>query len=194
MEWTQADIAEIMEVVERLVNDLAGGHTSIPQAKLMEVLDAVQYCVDEGLTCAGCDIDTQPGEADITQRPSASALYEAGYRSIIRKATRALEDYNALSASFNDYGVPTYRVTFFEELPHELSSFDPRFHPGEEIFFNYPMPHDGELLRGIDAIAACIERIGMEQSFLAKFDEGAVRKAAADISVAGGNLYKIVCG
>lgn len=48
VEWSEADIDEIMGIVERLALDVANGDTSIPQSRLAEILEAVSFCIDEG--------------------------------------------------------------------------------------------------------------------------------------------------
>jgi hypothetical protein len=186
-EFDEEDIQAIMGVVEELALDAADGDTSIPQEKFASILAAIRYCVDEGAACQG-RVD---GEG-IVHRAAADELYHLGYQSIVDKAARALRRYNQISPVFDDYGMEELGRTFREEIPDELSRFDPRFEPDAEVVFGYPMTQDDGTLQGIDAIAAAIDRIGFEQAAFSSMRVEAVRVAAAKAARRGANLYEVL--
>lgn len=191
VEWSETDIDEIMGIVERLALDVANGDTSIPQSRLAEILEAVSFCIDEGrLANVGADADEQAALI-LKGRPSASELHETGYASLVSKATRALSEYNALAPSFDDYGMSEYGDTFREEIPKAFASFDPRFHPAEDVFFAYPLPGIEDRV-GIEAVLYAIERIEEEQEALLRLDRMSVCNAAHEASAMGENLYAVV--
>jgi hypothetical protein len=184
-ELSEDDIQAVLGVVEGLALDAADGDTSIPQERLARIMAAVRYCMGEGEACLG----EASGES-LARRIPADELYRAGYDSIVEKARRTLERYNQVASAFCDYGYEDLGRTFREEIPEEMSRFDPRFEPDAEVIFGYPMPQDDESLLGIDAIAAAIERIGREQEVLAGHDGRTVAAAASEASAHGVNLLE----
>jgi hypothetical protein len=186
-EFDEADIQAIMGVVEELALDAADGDTSIPQEKLARILEAVRYCVDEGAACRG-----RADAEGLARCVGADELYRIGYRSIVDKTACALRCYNEMSPVFDDYGMEGLGRTFRDEIPAELSRFDPRFEPDAEVVFGYPMPQDDGTLLGIDAIAAAIDRIGFEQAALATMRAETVRTAAMKATRLSANLYEVL--
>jgi len=184
-ELSEDDIQAVLGVVEGLALDAADGDTSIPQERLARIMAAVRYCMGEGEACLG----EASGES-LARRIPADELYRAGYDSIVEKARRTLERYNQVASAFCDYGYEDLGRTFREEIPEEMSRFDPRFEPDAEVIFGYPMPQDDGSLLGIDAIAAAIERIGREQEILAGHDGRTVAAAASEASARGVNLLE----
>lgn len=184
-ELSEDDVQAVLGVVEQLALDTADGDTSIPQEQLARIMTAVRYCMDEGEACLG----EASGES-LARRIPAAELYRAGYDSLVGKARRALERYNQVAETFCDYGHGDLGRTFREEIPEEMSRFDPRFEPDAEVIFGYPMPQDDGSLLGIDAIAAAIERIGREQEILAGYDGRTVAAAASEASARSANLLE----
>lgn len=188
-ELDEKDISDILDIVEGLALDAADGDTSIPEERLAGIMAAVRYCIAEGETCLG-----EVGENALMRHISADELYRIGYDSIVGKVSRVLKHYNEVATTFCDYGYRDLGRTFREEIPDELSRFDPRFEPDAEVVFSYPMPRDDGRRLGVDAIVAAVERIGAEQEFLARLDGHAVTIVATEAAKSGMNLLEMVAG
>lgn len=191
--WSDSNQQEIIGIVEQLALDASDGDTSIPQSRLVEILEAVSFCIDEGEKALAGQCVSEAGSSKLcsTSELAASELYKRGYASLVSKAKQALSAYNALAAVFDDYGMEEYGIAFRKEIPEALASFDPRYRPAEYNIFSYPSPPDDGSV-GIDAIAEEIRLIGEEQRLLSRLDRAVVCGIAAEASACGENLYETV--
>lgn len=100
-------------------------------------------------------------------RPSAAEIYRAGKEAVLYKVKLTQEKYNRLATTFCDYGNENLRDTVIEAIPGFFKYYDPVFAPQNTIItMDYPVLNRDIALQGIDAVAAYLDAIELEQFFL----------------------------
>ena len=126
-------------------------------------MEAVLYCIRE------CDRmgSNSPAAGEVPVR----TLYEQGYRLVIEKEKRMRECYDTVLDSFCDYGNRCLRDTVTKGMPEFFKRYDPLYHPQDTLLtLDYPVLTRLERKCGVDAAAAYMDCIRLEQVFLRQFD------------------------
>ncbi len=101
--------------------------------------------------------------------PSAAEIYRLGKEAVFHKVELTKEKYNWLAMAFCDYGNENLRDTVLEAIPGFFKYYDPVFAPQDTIItMDYPVLNRDIALQGIDAVAAYLDAIELEQFFLGR--------------------------
>lgn len=160
-------IEELISIVESLaIKYTAFESTSITYEKAEQFMEAVLYCISE--------IEQFHSEMLMTEM-SAQQAYEIGITYVEKKTKIALDFYNNMLPTFNDYENHCLHDTFIKALPEFFKRYDIKFEPQNTILtLDYPILKDISKYSGIDKIYEYIKCISLEQTFLSKFTEGYV--------------------
>lgn len=165
---------ELLPVITWLARKYTGGEsTSVTYEQARRLMEAVLYCIEE----AG------RGETQLTggEKPSAFQMYEAGYRKVLMRTEKNREIYNTMILKFRSFGNENYRDTVEKGIPGFFRFYDARFAPQETILtMDYPVLDPVREETGIRAIEKYLEGICLEQKFLGKLPEAAVRRILTD--------------
>ena len=163
------EVGELMPIVSELaVKFTSGESTSVSFEKARQLMEAVIYCIQE----AERKESVTPVENNLlmgNSHPSAASAYRVGREAVFCKVKLTQEKYNCLAMTFCDYGNENLRDTVLEAIPGFFKYYDPVFAPQNTIItMDYPVLNRDIALQGIDAVAAYLDAIELEQFFLGR--------------------------
>lgn len=161
-------LTDLYPIFETLCRKYTGNEsTSIPYEKAIQLMEAVQYCIEE------CFSSHLP-----TPSLSAAEAYRLGYQTVLRKTKQTADAYNHFMEHFSSYGNQSLEETLCIGFPAFFYRYDPLFAPQEHLLtLDYPILLSLEQLCGIDRIAVYLDCIEIEQKFLHCFSEGFIQVA-----------------
>ncbi len=169
MEHMDYPLEELIPLAAELASRYSGyEHTSVTYETAQRLMDAVLYCINEGIN--GQNHDCCDGAALWIKDISAKDAYLSG-RNIVEEKVRELREvYNRLIPDFEDYNCECLRRTVAREIPRFLSKYDFIYAPQETLLtFDYPVLGNTGILCGIGAVLEYVRRVELEQRFLKKF-------------------------
>lgn len=179
---------ELFPIVGRLAEKYtAFESTSVSCETAARLMEAVLYCIHE----------TEQQQADSlipAEGLSAWRAYELGAAAVEEKTRAALALYHETLKTFDSYGNRCLYDTFQKGLPEFFKWYDAKFSPQETILtLDYPLLRDLSGQTGIDRIYGFLECVRLEQTFLGRFPEGAVKGILSRYCRHYGDLAENVC-
>jgi len=158
-------IEELLPIVTELAQKYSGYEsTSITYEKAQTLMGAVIYCLEE--------FNNAQADRLANKNIPIKEQYNIGVKLVYERAANIQKTFNALSFSFEDYGVKCLYDTIQKGIPQFLKWYDVKFNPQNTILtLDYPLLIDCSSLNGADAVYKYILGIQAEQHFLGMFDK-----------------------
>lgn len=154
------EMEELVPLVAKLANKYTGmDSSSLSYEAAEQLMGAVLYCIDATEQSAG----QEENKMVTTGYASAKEAYENGYRCVVEKVEKTLQEYHALLKVFQSYHNVYLNDTILKGMPKFFQWYDVRFHPQNTILtLDYPILRDIHEQKGINAIAEYIRCIRLE--------------------------------
>lgn len=184
--FSEQELEELLTLVSELAEKFTGSEsTSVSYERAQSLMEAVLYCMGE----CGQSGGVVPTDMTLWER------YEAGLSILREKTDKIRRLFNALSDTFDDYGVKCLSDTVKKGIPEFLRWYDIIFAPQETILtLDYPLLIDIGNRRGADAVYEYLCAIETEQRFLGELGRGYVVSVLERFDACYEDMIENICG
>lgn len=179
------EIEELLLLVAKLADKYTSKESSsVSYETAQNLMEAVLYCVEEGLGGSGENLPSGGKKPDVSQ------VYQSGRDIVMEKVYQAKELYETIIRDFEDYKVFNYRNTIIKGMPAFFLKYDPVYAPQDHILtLDYPLIAGNPTQCGINLILPYLRGIVQEQRFLAMFPPRNIRLLLDNMLPENRSLY-----